>query len=288
MTSDEDIVFKIGGIKLGLSNSTGIVFSTPGRFPDFISHSLPQATYHVGLEPTSGRPDGSLIFDSGQAWRLFGDGDRKILWVGTRDYIPRLVGDFSSDYHRGKIFVTKDPTYPERYLFPLSYPVGSLLMTCLLGTGYGVMLHSCGVIDGDEGLVFAGIGSAGKTTTARLWDDHAGAVVVNDDHTILRKVDDQFRVYGTPWHGQGGFARAEDAPLKKIFVIKHAKSNQAVLLSPSQAVAMLLVRTFAPLWDANSMAFTLQFLDDLCQTIPCYEFGFVPDRSAVEYIRCLS
>ena len=31
------------------------------------------------------------------------------------------------------------------------------------------------------------------------------------------------------------------------------------------------------------MTFTLQFLDELCQAVPCYELGFVPDQSAVEY-----
>jgi hypothetical protein len=95
-------------------------------------------------------------------------------------------------------------------------------------------------------------------------------------------------VYGTPWHGQGGFMLAEDAPIKKMFILKHAPSNQALRLSPPQAVADLLVRTFAPLWSAPAMDFTLQFLDELCQAVPCYELGFVPDQSAVEYIRCLS
>ena len=138
------------------------------------------------------------------------------------------------------------------------------------------------------GYLFAGIGGAGKTTTARLWNENPGVRVVNDDHSILRKIGDQFRVYGTPWHGQGGFALAEDAPLKKIFILKQAPANQAVRLSPAKAAAALLVRTFAPLWDAPAMDFTLQFLDDLCQSIPCYELGFVPDQSAVEYVRCLS
>ncbi len=112
--------------------------------------------------------------------------------------------------------------------------------------------------------------------------------VLNDDHTILRKINGQFRVYGTPWHGQGGIALAEDAPLKKIFILKHAPTNQAVRLPPAQAAAMLLVRAFAPLWSAPAMEFTLQFLDELCQAVPCYELGFVPDQTAVEYVRCLS
>jgi hypothetical protein len=45
--------------------------------------------------------------------------------------------------------------------------MGELLMTNLLGTGYGIMLHSCGGLDRGNGLVFAGIGNQ-ETTIARL------------------------------------------------------------------------------------------------------------------------
>ncbi len=287
MTISEDLVFKIGGIGLGVSNKTGKEFLPLGHFEDFLCSCKPQANYETGLEPPSGKPAADLIFDSGQAWRLFGNQDQRILWVGSRDFIPRMVGDFSPDYHRGNIYVTKSIDGTPQYYFPLSYPVGSLLMTSLLGTGYGLMLHACAVIDAGSGIVFAGIGSAGKTTTGRLWNANTSARILNDDHVILRKFDGRFRVYGTPWHGQGGFSSPEDAPLKKIFIIKHGNTNQAVPLSPPQAAASLLVRTFAALWDASAMAYSLQFLDELCQAIPCYEFGFVPDKTAVEYIRCL-
>jgi hypothetical protein len=288
MAISENIVFSIGGIELGLTLQDNWEFAPLGRFLDFISHESPIVNYHVTLNQESGPPAGSLIFDSGQSWRLFNNKDRRILWVGSRDNIPRLVGNFSPDFHSGEILVTKSRFEAGKYVFPLSYPLGELLMTNLLGTGYGIMLHSCGVIDGKSGMVFAGTSSAGKTTTARLWSVNAGVQVLNDDHTILRKINNQFRVYGTPWHGQGGIALAEEASLTVLFIIEHAQSNQAIHLSPARAAAALLVRTFAPLWDASAMAFTMQFLDELCQAVPCYQLGFIPDQSAVEYVRCLS
>lgn len=82
-------------------------------------------------------------------------------------------------------------------------------------------------------------------------------------------------------------ALAEDAPLRRIFILRQAPSNQAVRISPTQAAAALLVRSFPALWSAPAMDFTLSFLSELCQAIPCYELGFVPDQSAVEYVRCL-
>jgi hypothetical protein len=282
------MIFKVADIDLGLFNESDREYSEEGGFPGFTCDDAPQAKYQVRVEPVPARPSGNLVFDSEQAWRLFDEEGRRILWISSLNFTPYLVGNFSSDYRNGEIFTTRSTRVAGKYIFPLGRPLGELLMINLLGTGYGLMLHSCGVIDAECGIVFAGISTAGKTTTARLWNSLPGVRVVNDDRTILRKKDGQFRVYGTPWYGQGGIALAEDAPLKKIFILKHAPFNQAVRLTPARAAAALLVRTFPPLWSAEGMAFTLQFLEELCLTVPCYELGFVPNMSMVEYVRCLT
>ena len=103
--------------------------------------------------------------------------------------------------------------------------------------------------------------------------------MVNDDRTILRKINGQFRVYGTPWHGQGGFALAEDAPLKKIFILRQASVNQAERLSPAKAASALLVRTFAPLWDAPAMDFTLNFWTNCARLFPATSWDSSPIRA---------
>lgn len=279
-------IFKIGGLGLGLSAKPGWKFTSNRYFQEFTSNDTPVAVYQVKNNPASGMPAGNLVFDSGQSWRLFENLAHKVLWIGSRDFTPRIVGKFNADFSEGEIFVAADPEYEGRYLFPLGYPMGELITIHLLGMGKGIMLHSCGVIDEKQGLVFAGNSSAGKTTTARLWNAHPGVQVLNDDHTIVRKIKGQFRVFGTPWPGEGGFAVAEDAALDKLFILKQASSNIAEKLSPAQAAAALLARSFVPLWDSKAMEFTLHFLDELCRTIPCYTLGFVPDQSAVEYVRC--
>jgi hypothetical protein len=281
-------IFRIGAIGIGLAGEFGWEYARLGRFLEFLSTKTPDVSFNVKISPVPDEPSGLISFDSGQGWRLYQDRDLWVVWVRSQRRDPYLVGSFSPDFHSGEIFTSESDQEAGKFIFPIGYPLGELLMPNLLGTGYGILLHSCGVIDAGCGIVFAGVSSAGKTTTARLWDGLPGVRVLNDDHTILRKMDGQFRVYGTPWHGQGGMALAEDAPLKQIFILKQAPSNQAVHLPPAQAAAALLVRTFAPFWSAPAMTFTLQFLDELCQAVPCYELGFVPDQSAVEYVRCLS
>ena len=53
-----------------------------------------------------------------------------------------------------------------------------------------------------------------------------GVRVLNDDHTILRKIDWQLPADGTPWPGHGGIALAEDAPLERLTIRKHASSTR--------------------------------------------------------------
>ncbi len=285
---DSELILRIGAIGIRLAGDPGWQFSGQARFEQFISTGSAQASYNVITCPAPGKPLTRPYFEGGIRWRLYEAAGRWLLWVSTDGQPPYLVGNFASDYHSGEIYTSPSREEPGKLIFPLAYPMGELLLTNLLGTGYGILLHSCALIDHGNGIVFSGVGGAGKSTTSRLWNNLDSVKILNDDRSVIQKIDGEFRLFGTPWHGQGGFALAKDIPLQKIFILKHAVKNQAMRLAPAQALAQLLVRTFAPLWSAPAMSFTLQFLDELCQAIPCYELGFVPDQSAVEYVRLLA
>ncbi len=284
----EPLSFRIGGISIALSaEPSNGAYARMRRFGDFICEG--PADIHLSARCGSPPPPltGRQVFESGQGWRLFQDGERRMLHVRSADQDPYQLGIFTPDFRMGEIYVPRLPGQVDEYIFPLGYPLGELFMVNVLGSGLGILQHACGVVDQGEGMVFTGISSAGKTTTARLWQGLPGVSVLNDDRVILRKVDGNFRVFGTPWHGQGGMALPLDAPLKRIFILKHAPENVATRLSVMQAVSMLLVRCFAPLWDPQAMQFTLQLLEEMCQSVPCYELGFVPDSQVVDFVRCL-
>ena len=281
----EAFKFNIGDISIGLiSDMLEGSFDAPSSFDNFRAQSPASITLKIHFNHVPDIPVEELTFDSGLGWRQYCGQGHHVLRVRSSQRDPRLMGVFSQDFHSGEIFSGASETDPDQFIFPFSYPFGELYMTNLLGTGYGVIFHSCGVIYQGLGLLFAGIGGAGKSTTARLWQSQNGARVINDDRVIVRKVGGQFRIYGTPWHGRGGMAIAEDAPLKRIFILEHASANQFIPLSPSQAASALLARSLSPFWSSQGMGFTLQFLAELCQEVACVEFGFVPDRSAVDFV----
>jgi hypothetical protein len=52
-------------------------------------------------------------------------------------------------------------------------------------------------------------------------------------------------------------------------------------------VSGLLARAFPPFWDAEGMQSTLEFLERLVASVPCYALGFVPEAQTLDFIRAV-
>jgi hypothetical protein len=72
--------------------------------------------------------------------------------------------------------------------------------------------------------------------------------------------------------------------LEKIFFLKHAKVSRVERIEGIDAASKLLVCSFPTFWDKKGMEFTLGFIDELVTEVPCYELGFVPDESVLDFI----
>jgi hypothetical protein len=283
------ITIRLGGFTIALvPDQVKGEYDSIGRAVDFCLDSTPQINLQVHCGWFSDMVDQPTVFDTHLGWRYLKQDGKKIIRVRSSSQDPHIIGVFAHDFQKGVIHIARSEENPENFVFPLSYPMGELYIMNLLGANSGILFHAAGVIDQGKGYLFVGHGDAGKTTTARLWQEMDAVQVVNDDKVIVRKEDGDFKLYGTPWHGEGGMALPDAAPLKKIFVIKQAKENYAVPIDRSEASVELLTRAFLPLWDADMMDGTLGFLDDLCSLVPCHELGFLPDSSAVDFVRNLS
>jgi hypothetical protein len=147
-------------------------------------------------------------------------------------------------------------------------------------------VHALGLADDDgRGYLFLGHSGAGKSTTARLWQKQSGVRLLSDDRIILRKQNDEFLMYGTPWHGDAGVASPDCARLSAIFLLEQAPVNDLVPLSQSKAAAELFARAFVPHYCKSAIHFSLDFADQLTRSVPNWIFRFTPTPSAVEAIR---
>jgi hypothetical protein len=169
---------------------------------------------------------------------------------------------------------------------PMRYPLGPVLMMCLLGEGRGLMVHACGIHDGEHGYLVVGNSGHGKSTLARQWENKGR--ILNDDRMVLRLDENGLWMYPTPWHGDYASVSRPPAPVDRIFILRRAEENRVFPLTRAAACSLLLARSFAPLWDGPGMGFTLDFLAEVTSRVPCCELSFTPDEGIVEFIRCLS
>ncbi|MBV8518579.1 MAG: hypothetical protein JO197_14370 [Acidobacteria bacterium] len=250
--------------------------------PQSVSGVTPDLTLDVVLMDASPPPPAELIFDSDAVWRLYRDGDGFRIDCRSEAFgdTPYKIATFDAEFARGTIQLRPDVAS----LNPLDYPLDEVLVANLLARGRGVELHSCGVIDGEgRGQLFVGVSGAGKTTTARLWEGTAAAIV-SDDRVIVRERDGAYWMYGTPWHGEAELSINTGVPLAGVYLLTQATSNALRDLSDAEAVARLFRCTFPLFHDAHALDFTLGFLQRLASRVAVRELQFVRDPSVIELV----
>lgn len=249
-----------------------------------------QAEVSLTVERLAGAPrgDGRLLFESGGVWRLFeaAGGYRVECHAAMFGEAPYKIALFDRSFTRGRILLREGTDLPEMH--PLDYPLDEVLLANLLGRRRGIEFHGCGLIDRGRGHLLVGQSGAGKTTSARLWSVDPSVEIVSDDRVIVRSIDGRLRMFGTPWHGEAELSTPASAPLAGIYLLAQAPATELVDLHPAAAAAALFGCTFPPFYDAESLAFTLEILDQIVHSVPVRELRFTPDASAVACVRAAS
>jgi hypothetical protein len=239
--------------------------------------------YTEAPPPKPGRVE--PLFDSGGVWRVERTREGLLYSFRIRNRRPPLYKVVSVDegLRRGRLHFEPAARGPR---YALDYPLDELLFQHRLAREGAVEVHGCGVVWKGRTLLFCGRSGAGKSTTARLWRRHArGVRLLSDDRIVLRPARRGVRAYGTPWHGDGGFASPASAPLGALFFLRHREVTRLRPLSRPEAAARLFARSFPPAWDPEGVARALDACADAAAAVPAFELAFRPDRSAVEAVR---
>lgn len=272
--------------------SPGIPITVSPGYTDFLSSEAPEAQINVHLTEYQGQPLGIPCFTASHwaAYRLAGDG--LAIEFGQQDMPPgKYAFTFLLDGtgQLGDLYLNKPKS--GRDLSSLVLPpvmLDEVMALSLLARRRGMIFHACAVQeDESSAFLFAGFSGSGKTTTAHLWQDYSSSRLLGDERVVVRRKGGLLRVFATPWFSPEFSLTAGSAPLTRLFILKHSSENQARRLGVSEAVKLLLARCYLPAWDAAGMEYTLEFLEEVCRSVPCYELGFTPDRRAVEYVQWL-
>ena len=282
--ASERLSVTIAGITITVTGS--IPFARFNDFPfyrDFITGAPRSGGVDCRLDLTVGpMPDlcpGPDPFTADN-WQLSALGDKKMLRIGPppRRGRPDNIVVFDDDYSSGAMHQTMVFELFRRF-------IDQFLMINLLSQRSGFLLHASGVIWDGKAIAFVGRSGVGKSTLLDLFKDEVSREhLLNDDRLAVRKCDGGWRLYGTPWYGESRVSSSGSAPLQALFFIDHAKHNYVKPLPNAEVCRRLLPTGLMPVWDPPATARVLETFQDLVGTVPAYEFGFLPDKSALELI----
>jgi hypothetical protein len=236
-------------------------------------------TLHDAPLPAAG-DFGTPLLDT-QSWGLWESdtGDYTLL---IKEDIPPRLARVDQQFKTGELFVdlaaTKHPVYPP----------GTLeirLFSVWLAQFGDLILHASGAIKDGRGYCFLGEAGAGKSTLARALAKDPQATILGEDTLILRYLDGQFWLFGTPWHLDPDFCSPMGATLEKLFFLDRSKPNGINLAPPIDGISQVLKTAVIPYYHPVWLARIMENLVLLSGLVPFFEFSYQLGADAWELIR---
>ena len=163
----------------------------------------------------------------------------------------------------------------------------AMMMTFAFAGAYHqtMLIHASATMinTGDEeiGFPFIAASGTGKSTHTSLWLKHIeGVQLLNDDNPIIRIIDGQPYLFGSPWSGKTPCYRNRKTRLGAVTRIERAPENSIERLSPIEAFASLLPACSSMKWDEGSYRPLCDAITRIIETTPIYTLHCLPDEEA--------
>ena len=183
----------------------------------------------------------------------------------------------SQDYKEGDVYYTG-----VQRLFMVN---NGLMMMYTLATSNKMttLFHSSVVSCQGKAYMFLGKSGTGKSTHSQLWLKHIeGTELVNDDNPVVRIIDGEARVYGSPWSGKTPCYRNIDYPISGIVKLKQAPKNEIRRMKPVEAYVALAMSISGMRWKKQMGDGLHQTENQLTATVPVWHLSCLPDQEAAE------
>lgn len=144
-----------------------------------------------------------------------------------------------------------------------------------------ILIHASTVLCHGHGYPFIAKSGTGKSTHTALWMEHVEECeLMNDDNPIIRIIDGEPYIYGSPWSGKTPCYRNIKAPLGAVTGIRQAPANSIEQLSPVQAFATLLPACSSMMWDAVIYHHLCDIVSHIVERRPVFLLNCLPDKEA--------
>lgn len=184
----------------------------------------------------------------------------------------------SKDYHDAKVRIggtLAERRYALDTTLMLLYAFASSHRNTLL-------LHASAIEYNGKGYLFLGKSGTGKSTHSRLWLNHIpGTKLLNDDNPIIRIIDGQGYVYGSPWSGKTSCYINRKINVGAIVRLSQAPFNRITPHYPIKAYAALLPSCSYMKWNHEMSEAIHHTLTQLLQNIKVFGLECLPNAEAV-------
>jgi predicted ATPase len=135
------------------------------------------------------------------------------------------------------------------------------------------------------GYCFDGAGGAGKSTLASALSASSEVTILGEDQVVLRYLDGQFSICGTPWHLNPAMCSPRAVPLEKLFFLERAGVDAVAPCSPLDGVTRLLQTALIPYYRPDVMPAILDRLAILAERVQFYTLSYRLGTDILRLIR---
>lgn len=154
----------------------------------------------------------------------------------------------------------------------------------LLLRKHRLLLHASCVDTPLGGLLFSGPSGIGKSTQAALWQQYAGAELINGDRPILQKTAGGWLAWGSPYAGSSRWFVNKSCRVRAVVMLRQAQRCSLRKLDGAAAFRALFAGVTVSSWDGACVRRACDMAEALVRDVPVYEFNCTPDRAAVELL----
>lgn len=198
-------------------------------------------------------------------WELWQDG------LGCYSFISHHDGrdfqiDLDADFSNGEICGDL-AAEPGQVFYPFEH-MGILLYVNWLANFGDLLLHASGVSHEGRGYCFVGESGAGKSTLLAALASQKGFTALGEDQVIIRLIDNEFWLFGTPWHTQPDLCSPLGVPLERVIFLDRTREPQLSAVAPAEGVMRLLQTAFIPYYRPVAVEAQLERMARLAETKP--------------------
>ena len=158
-----------------------------------------------------------------------------------------------------------------------------VLHSILLAPKGGCLLHAASAVRNGRAFAFTGVSGAGKTTLARLAPPDV--ILLTDEISYIRSVDEIYRAFGTPFAGDLGIAGENiSAPLEALYLLAKGPENKIEPLSRKQAVNVLMRNILFFAKDPKLVEVLFETACRIAACVPAYRLTFTPTPDVWEMV----